>query len=100
MNIQGKSVIIRAIERTDIDLLHKWANEPEIWYMLGGWHFPSNLDYMQKWFETLKSDQNNQRFAIEAPNQGLIGTVNLVDIDWKNKNAFHGMMLGSVDIRG
>jgi RimJ/RimL family protein N-acetyltransferase len=100
MNIKGKHVTIRAIEREDLPLLHQWANEPEIWHMLGGWHFPSNGDYMQKWFESLKGDNTNQRLAIEAPELGLIGTANIVDIDWKNKNAFHGMMLGDKEIRG
>ena len=100
MNIKGKLVTIRAIEFDDIPLLHKWANDPDIWYMLGGWHFPSNLEYMHKWFEGLKNDNLNQRFAIEAPEIGLIGTVNLVDIDWKNNHAFTGLQLGDIDIRG
>ena len=29
----------------------------------------------------------------------VIGTANLVDLDWKNSNAFHGMMLGPVEMR-
>jgi RimJ/RimL family protein N-acetyltransferase len=36
MNILGKKVLFRAIEKEDLPLLHKWANDPEIWYMLGG----------------------------------------------------------------
>lgn len=100
MNIQGKKVILRAIEEKDLEILHKWANDPEIWYMLGGWHFPSSMDYMKKWFENLKDDPLNQRFAVDASGTGLIGTANLTDIDWKNNHAFHGMMLGDKDIRG
>ncbi|MBC7525084.1 MAG: GNAT family N-acetyltransferase [Flavobacterium sp.] len=100
MNIKGKYVTLRAIENEDIPLLHRWANDPDIWYMLGGWHFPSNLGYMQKWVENLKNDPLNQRFAIDAPEVGLIGTVSLVDIDWKNNNAFTGLQLGDIDIRG
>jgi RimJ/RimL family protein N-acetyltransferase len=30
----------------------------------------------------------------------MIGTANLVNINWKDRNAFHGMMLGDKDIRG
>ncbi len=100
MNIMGKKVILRAIEEEDLPALHKWSNLPEIWYNLGGWHFPSSMASMQSWFESLQSDQLNQRFAIEAPDIGLIGTANLVNIDWKNRNAFHGMMLGDKDLRG
>lgn len=100
MNITGKHVTLRAVEREDLPLLHRWANDPEIWYMLGGWHFPSNLDYMEKWQQELKSDRLNQRLVIDVPGQGVVGTANLVDIDWKNRNAFHGMMLGDKDVRG
>lgn len=100
MNIKGKKVTLRAIEESDLELLHKWANDPDIWYMLGGWHFPSSLDFQKKWFENLKNDTNNQRFAVDTPDLGFIGTANLVDINWKDNNAFHGMMLGDKDVRG
>lgn len=100
MNILGKKVKLRAIEREDLPLLHKWANDPEIWNMLGGWHFPSNMDFMDKWFSGLGSNPSKQNFAIDTEEHGLIGTVNLVDIDWKNNNAFTGLQLGDKDIRG
>ena len=100
MNIHGKRVVLRAIEEYDLPQLHKWANDPDIWYLLGGWHFPGSMEYQKKWFASLQSDHLNQRFAIEAPDVGLIGTANLVEIDWKNNHAIHGMMLGDKEIRG
>lgn len=100
MNIKGKKVTLRAVEELDLPLLHKWANEPEIQNWLGGWHFPTNLEDQKKWFENLSVSSLNQKYSIEVANLGLIGTANLVNIDWKNKNAFHGMMLGDKDIRG
>jgi RimJ/RimL family protein N-acetyltransferase len=100
MNFKGKKVTLRAIEEEDLSLLHRWSNDPDIWYQLGGWHFPSSRDLITDWFLKLKSDPLDQRFAVEAPEIGLIGTANLVEIDWKNNHAFHGMMLGDKDIRG
>ncbi|WP_394907276.1 GNAT family N-acetyltransferase [uncultured Mesonia sp.] len=100
MNIKGNKVLLRAIEKEDLTLIHKWSNDPNINYMLGGWHFPSSMKDQEKWFESLSLNSNNQRFAIETNDLGLIGMSNLVDIDWKNKNAFHGMLLGDIDIRG
>ena len=100
MNIQGKKIILRAIEKEDLVLLHKWANDPFINTMIGGWHFPSNLNDQLKWFESLSVNSLNQRFAIETEDDGFIGTANLVDINWKDKNAFHGMLLGDKNIRG
>jgi RimJ/RimL family protein N-acetyltransferase len=100
MNILGKRVKLRAIEEQDLELLHRWANDPEIWHQLGGWHFPSSMEYEKKWFASLQNDPLNQRFAIEVAEIGLIGTANLVEIDWKNNHAFHGMMLGDKETRG
>lgn len=99
MNILGKLVVLRAVEAQDLETLHEWANDPEIWPMLGGWHFPSNMDYMVRWHESLKNDKLNQRLVIDVPEVGVVGTANLVDIDWKNRNAFHGVMLGNSEVR-
>jgi RimJ/RimL family protein N-acetyltransferase len=68
--------------------------------MLGGWHFPTGMQDQERWFSSLSCNSADQRFAIEAPDLGLIGAANLVSIDWKNRNAFHGMMLGDKNIRG
>ncbi len=100
MQIRGKKVVLRAIEEEDLPTLHRWNSDPELWDLLVGWRFPTSFASLQKWFATLDSDIVNQRFAIEAPDEGLIGVANLVDIDWKNNHAFHGMMLGDKDIRG
>ena len=100
MNILGKRVVLRAIEREDLPDLQRWSNEPEIQYQLGGWHLPSSAAVMERWFESLQNNELNQRFAIDTKDLGLIGTANLVDINWKDRNAFHGMLLGDKDIRG
>lgn len=100
MNIQGKQVTLRAIEREDLPRLQCFSNDPEIQLVLGGWHFPSSGLQMEKWWEQVQSDQLNQRFAIDTPDHGLIGTANLVNINWKDRNAFHGLLIGEKEIRG
>src|SRR5699024_11224186 len=53
--------------------------------------------------EYIRNINNNnmkfQNFAIETEEMGFIGTTNLVDIDWKNRTAFNGIMLGDKDSR-
>lgn len=100
MNIRGKKVELKAIEREDLSFLHEWSNNPEINYMLGGWHFPSSTADQEKWYDSLSVSSLNQRFAIHTPDLGLIGMANLVNINWKDRNAFHGMLLGDKDMRG
>lgn len=99
MTIAGKLVRLRAIEEDDLPALHEWANDPEIAHLLAGWHFPYSRDSQQRWFSSLKDDGLNQRWAIDVPEAGLVGTANLVDIDWQNRHAFHGMLLGPSKVR-
>ncbi len=100
MAIKGKLVTLRAVEREDLPFLHKWTNDPEILSMIGGWHFPSSMNDQQKWFETLNLNSLNQRYSIDVPGVGLIGSANLVDINWKDRNASHGMTIGDKTARG
>jgi RimJ/RimL family protein N-acetyltransferase len=100
MSIKGKVVTLRAIEETDLPTLHAWGNDPDLWALLGGWRFPGSMRQTRLWFDSLAGDQLNQRFAIDHPGHGLVGSANLVDINWKDNNAFHGMMLGDPAMRG
>ena len=100
MNIKGKKILLRAIEEDDLPLLHKWANDPSSQDIIGDIHFPSSMQFHKKWFENLQNDVLNQRFAIEAPEIGLIGISSIMKIDWRNNHAWHGIILGDKDIRG
>lgn len=100
MNILGRAVVLRAIEEADLPLLHQWSNDPETCYMVGSWHFPSSSRHMEQWYERIQSDPLDQRFAVHANEHGLIGMANLVEINWKDRNAFHGMLLGPQPMRG
>lgn len=100
MNILGKKIILRAIEERDLAQLQEWSNDPSIQSMLGGWHFPISEQDQHKWFSSLSFSSVHQRFSIDAPGVGLIGTANLVSIDWQNRNGFHGMLIGEKNMRG
>ena len=93
MNIKGKNITLRALELEDLSLLQKWANDPEIQYMLGSWHFPTNMNDQQKWFSNLSCNSNNQRFMIINEANLPIGMANLVNINFKDGNAEHGLLL-------
>jgi len=101
MNIKGKMVTLRAIELKDLPLLAKWSNSPELWQNLVGWHFPYSELSTEQYIKNINhNNMKFQNFAIDVDGLGLIGTVNLVDIDWKNRNACNGIMLGDIDTRG
>ena len=96
MNIIGKKVILRAIEKADLPLLNNWANDPEIQYSLGGWHFPINANDQEKWFLNLSCKSNDQRFIIENGTGAAVGMANLLNINFKDGNAEHGLLLDKI----
>lgn len=100
MNISGKLVTLRAIEVEDLPLLHQWANDPVTQDGIGEIHFPSSMAFHKTWFDSLISDRLNQRFVVEVPNVGIIGLSSIVNIDWRNSHAWHGLVLGDSSHRG
>ena len=100
MHISGKFTILRAIEEQDLGKFHAWGNDPDLWRLLGGWHFPSSQASTLTWYEKQQGDQQNLRLAITTDEDGVVGLANLLEIDWKNRHAFHGMLLGPLASRG
>jgi RimJ/RimL family protein N-acetyltransferase len=94
MNIHGRQVILRAIESDDVVRLHRWSNDPEVQAGLGGWHYPLSMDALSSWISSFRHDGIDQRFIIEARETGPVGLVSLTSINWKDRNAFHGVLIG------
>jgi RimJ/RimL family protein N-acetyltransferase len=99
MNIKGKFVTLRAIELEDQELLREMINSPEIEKMVGGYSFPVSKNQQDKWYETNSNNQNHIRLIIETEEDGAIGFANIVNIDWKNRSAFHGIKIANKQFR-
>jgi RimJ/RimL family protein N-acetyltransferase len=100
MHIIGKTLTLRAIERADLPLLQGWANDPVTQDGIGEIHFPSSMDFHETWFEKLKSDRLMQRFVVEVPDGAIIGVSSIINIDWRNRHAWHGLVIGDQSYRG
>lgn len=93
MNIKGNIVTLRAIEKSDLEFMRKMLNDPEIENLVVGWAFPVSKQQQETWYEKNINDTHNLRFIIETPADGIVGLATLVDIDWKNRRATHGIKL-------
>jgi RimJ/RimL family protein N-acetyltransferase len=100
MHIKGKVLTLRAIERGDLPTLQKWANDPVTQDGIGEIHFPSSLDFHEAWFANLRTDRLNQRFVVETPEGAIIGISSVINIDWRNRHAWHGLVIGDSSHRG
>lgn len=86
MIIYYESVILRAVEERDMDLLKEMLNSPEIEYMTEGFAFPISDKSQRNWFEHY-DNQKELRCIIETKNHAAIGMIGLADMDWKNRKA-------------
>ena len=99
MNIKGKKVTLRAMEKQDCEMVREMFNDPEIENLVVGWAFPVSSYAQEKWFEAHYSDNTNFRFVIETEEDGSVGIATLTGIDWKNRRATHGIKLANKERR-
>ena len=99
MNIYGKKVILRAIEKKDCEMIREMFNSPEIENLVVGWAFPLSEYTQERWFDVHHNEPNNLRFIIETKEDGPLGIATLTDIDWKNRRATHGIKLAKKENR-
>ena len=93
--IYGKLVRLRALTTADLPMLVEWRNDPEIRTLLGGWSLPVSLESEQEWFEKARHAESTRRLAIEVlADGGYIGNIGLYDIDWKDRKAEYGILIG------
>lgn len=93
MNIKGKKVTLRAMERQDCEMIREMFNDPELEHLVIGWAFPVSSYAQEKWFETHYGDNTDFRFVIETEEDGPVGIATLTEIDWKNRHAMYGIKL-------
>lgn len=98
MEIMGKKVKLRAMEMEDCEMVRAMFNSPEMESLVVGWSFPISSYAQKKWYEDHYND-NNFRFVIETKEDGAVGIATLIDIDWKNRCAMHGIKLADKEHR-
>ena len=100
--IYGERVRLRAIEREDIDRFVRWFNDPEVRrYLL--MYEPMSHAKEERWFESYLSRKDDIILAIEVREGDCwvhIGNVGLHRIDWKNRVATLGIVIGEKEYWG
>lgn len=95
MNIYGKKVMLRAIEKKDIQLIRGMFNDPFMEKLIIGWSYPLSELAQEKWIETHYADEDLRLVIETLDTHEAVGIATLTDIDWKNRKAFHGMKIAN-----
>jgi len=90
--IRRGKVNLRPVERTDLEKLVVWRNEPTISKCFFN-VFPLSVSGQARWFESLLQRDDKKLFIIETKESLPVGTIGLDNIDWKNQSAEFGNIL-------
>lgn len=85
---QGKYVILRPLEESDLSLLKDWRNSLHVRKTTREYRL-LNLINQKKWFESLHGENPPKHimFGVMNKHRKLVGVTGLTYIDWKNKHA-------------
>lgn len=95
--IIGNHIRLRAVEKSDLPLFVRWLNDREVYQTLLV-RSPLSLAGEEKWYERhLARPAESRTMVIEVELETgwtPIGTVGFHDIDWTNRSAEFGIMIG------
>ena len=98
--LYGKRIRLRAAEREDIPLFLKWINDPVVTENLMLTTPMSKVEEEQWYDDMMQNPVHTHVFVIEAgdeqaePSYQAIGTCQFISIDWRNRSAEVGIMIG------
>lgn len=103
MILEGKNIVLRAPELTDLDILYKWENDPEAW-IYGSTLSPFSKYILSKYLETAQQDiyeAKQLRLMIDSKSQPhkTIGIVDLFDFDPFHSRAGVGILIAEPENR-
>ncbi len=103
--MEGKLVRLRAYEKSDLDAVMKWVNDEEVTDLLGGamLTYPVSSSAEEKFIEAAAagSSEKQKNFVIETlADRRYIGTISFNVIDWLNRSAGLGIVIGDKSVWG
>ena len=93
--LETSRLILRALERKDLAAIKEWKNDEIIKRTLLGFSIGFSEDDMIEWYDRARASKTDIRYGLELKeNRKLIGMVGLYNIDWKNRKAEYGILIG------
>jgi len=95
-NISGKKIILRKLERCDLETSITWFKDPAINKFLSHNFKKLTIDEEFQWFNSIQLSNRDMVFAIIAKDKDkYIGNCGLHKIDWSGKTCELGIVIGN-----
>ena len=91
----GKRIILRPPEERDIELFIKWFNDPDVRQFVTT-SFPVFLQDEKEWLEKIRKEKDHSVVLVIETKEGIpIGTIGLHQINWIDRTATTGAVIGN-----
>ncbi len=100
-NITGTLVALGPIRRDLVPLYQRWLNDFAMLRTLGQSPRPMTLEQEQGWYDHAAQGGDTLSFTIyELATWTPIGNTSLMGLDWRNRTAEFGILIGEAEARG
>lgn len=99
--ITGENVFLRQVDPSDATLLLLWENNPKNW-KVSETEAPFSLQEIQDYIATASNIRANKQLRLiicKTDSKKAIGTIDLFDVDFKNKRAGVGILISNKNER-
>jgi len=97
--LSGRLVNLRPVQKSDIPLLTKWINDPNVRQYLAS-TFPHTEKQEEAWYENLGKDNKNIVLTIETKDGKPIGVMGIHKIEWQRGFGTTGAFIGESEYWG
>ncbi len=100
--LRGSKVYLRPLERTDLNEKYLgWLNDHEVTQHLEAGAFPSTLQDLETYYQSMTGSKSEVIFAIaDGKSHRHIGNAKLGPINWVHRRAMYGIMIGEKEFWG
>ena len=101
LNVVGDRVALGPLREDLLALYGRWINDFSTIRMLGLPPVPVTAEKERDWYERASSSEESAMFTIyERETLRPVGNTNLFDLDFRNRRASFGIMIGEAELRG
>ncbi len=97
--IQGQVVLLRPVAEAEIPTMLEWFGDPGVLRYLGAAFNAVSPATEREWWEKAGTEPDSVLWGVEFEGR-LVGTSAMFRIDWPNRNAMTGTMIGDRDAWG
>ena len=96
--IQGKTIDLKPLEKSDIEQLREWRNSKDVADFMLSREMISR-EQQEKWFQKIQTDPSCIYWVIVSKNGEKMGLANFISIDHATQSAEPGLYIGNKENR-